>query len=162
MWPCCCREEARGHTGSLLWNEPSVYQSLSLCPRLDISHDYHRGFVALLITLGKKCRCYCPRMGPVATRTRKAWMLSVTGGQGGAFEPRLTHLPEVHRSEENWALTTGQGAELSTVITQDIQGQEEIAVASSKYTVPSWVRRTTTAPWRPLAMSSPLALRAEP
>lgn len=86
-------------------------------------------------------------------------MLSVTGG---AFEPRLTHLPEAHRSEENWALTTGQGAELSIGTTQDIQGREEIAVASPEYKVSSWVKRTPTAPWRPLGMSSPLALRAEP
>lgn len=37
-------------------------------------------------------------------------MWSVTGGQGGAFEPALTHLPEAHRSQETWALITGQGA----------------------------------------------------
>lgn len=48
--------------------------------------------------------------GVSVTRTQKTWMWSVTGGQGGAFEPALIHLPEAHRSQETWALITGQGA----------------------------------------------------
>lgn len=72
-------------------------------------------------------------------------MLSVIGGRGGAFELGLTHLPEAHRSQETWALTTGPGVELTVVATQEIQGRGEIDVVSSEYKVPSWVKRTTTA-----------------
>lgn len=37
-------------------------------------------------------------------------MWSLLRGQGGAFDPALIHLPEAHRSQETWALTTGLGA----------------------------------------------------
>lgn len=84
-------------------------------------------------------------MGPRNQDTEDTDVVS-DWGQGGAFEPGLTHLQEAHRSQETWALTTGQGAELTTVATQEIQGREEIDVASSEYKVPSWVKRTTTAP----------------
>lgn len=75
-------------------------------------------------------------MGPSNQDTEDMDVVS-DWGRGGALEPGLTYLPEAHRIQETWALTTGQGAELTVVATQEIQGQEKIDVASSEYKVPS-------------------------
>lgn len=68
--------------------------------------------VALVITLGKKCRCYCPRMGPNNQDTEDTDVVSDSGA--GRSIRAWTHLPEAQRSQETWALTTVR--ELNSVL----------------------------------------------